>query len=69
LEKLDIHYDMARTIIEDILEYHLEFYLGVRDDEGPGDEFDDEDDELDDPDDGDDSDDAPPPKKGKGKNK
>jgi len=66
LEKLDVHFDMARTIIEDILEYHLEFYLGVRDDEDGGDfnEDDDLDDDLDDS-----GEDEAPPKKGKGKKK
>jgi len=66
LEKLDIHFDMARTIIDDILEYHLEFYLGVRDDEpedfegGLGGDSDEE---------GDDDSDDEPPVKSKGKKK
>ena len=43
LEKLDIHLDISRTIIDDIIPYHLEFYLGVRKDElGAGDLDDDD---------------------------
>jgi len=63
LEKLDIHLDISRTMIDEIIPYHLEFFLGVREDEMGGDVDDDED--LDDEDD-DDEDDAPKGKKGKG---
>jgi len=44
LEKLDIHLDISRTFLDEILEYHLEYFLGVRD-EGEG-GFDGEDDDM-----------------------
>jgi len=62
LEKLDIHLDIARTFVDEILEYHLEFYLGIRD-EGDGGDF--EGDPSDDEDAGDDSSSDDAPKKGK----
>jgi len=66
LEKLDIHLDISRTLIDDIIPYHLEFFLGVREDENP--EGGEDDDDLGDDDEDDDTDDDAP-KKGKGKKK
>lgn len=69
MERLNINFDIATTLQEEIVPYHLEYYLGLRkgDDYGAlGDEDGDDDDE-----DGDDDDDEPeekPAKKGgKGK--
>ena len=43
-EGKDMHFDISRTIIDDIIPYHLEFFLGVRKEELDGDvNFDDED--------------------------
>jgi len=64
LEKLDIHLDIARTFLDEVLEYHLEYYLGVRDEEGGDDDFGGDDDDDDEP--SDDSEDDKP-KKGKKK--
>jgi len=61
LEKLDIHLDISRTFLDEILEYHLEYFLGVRDE---GEDYDGgEDDDIMEEDDDDSEDDKP--KKGK----
>jgi len=62
LEKLDIHFDIARTFLDEILEYHLEYYLGVRDEGADEDDYGGSDD---DDDDGDDDSEDEKPKKGK----
>mmetsp|Transcript_148544 Transcript_148544/g.211019 ORF Transcript_148544/g.211019 Transcript_148544/m.211019 type:complete len:348 (-) Transcript_148544:13-1056(-) len=64
-EQLQINFDVANMIREEVIPYHLEFYLGVREveDYGPMGEFGDDDD-MDDEDMGDDDDDAPPKKAG-----
>jgi len=65
LEKLDIHFDIARTFLDEILEFHLEYYLGVRDEDADDDEFGGDDDGDDDDDNSDDSENEKP----KGKKK
>jgi len=61
LERLQINHDIALTIQEEIVPYHLEYYLGLRtgDEDYPGMDFDEDENDDDD----DDEDDAPKGKK------
>jgi len=61
LEKLDIHLEISRTLIDEIIPYHLEFFLGVREEDIGGDLDEDEDVDVNDSDE-----DLPKGKKGKG---
>ena len=69
MASLSVSYSIARAFQEEIIPFHLEFYLGIRkgDEEDEGFEaFDEEDDEDDEGEDDDDEEDEAPQRRGKG---
>jgi nucleosome assembly protein 1-like 1 len=64
IERIQINFEIGSTIQEEIMSYHLEYYLGLREGEDYGDDMEGEDDEDDDGDDDDDDEEDKKPKKG-----